>query len=83
VTKLVAIAAIHRTPDDKPPTELAGFDGDGNSIIRAVTEYVTPGTIFSEPNPVEARWLIDNGAAREPTDKELDLYEHFGPGMGQ
>jgi hypothetical protein len=83
VTKLVAIAEVRRTPNDAPPTELAGFDSDGNSIIQAVTERVTPGTIFDEPDPVEARWLINHGGAREATEKELDLYKHFGPGMGQ
>jgi len=63
---------------DGPGMEPTGYDADGNSIVRATTQVVKPGEFFTEANPVEARWFIDNDAAREPTPRELETYERFG-----
>lgn len=78
MTRLVAICAIVRTPTNSTSTQFAGYDGDGNSIVQAVFEEVKPGTIFDEPNEAEAQWLLDNNAARVPTDREEQLFDHFG-----
>ena len=78
MTKLVAICAIVRTPTKSSATEFAGFDEDGNSIIQAISEEVKPGTIFEEPNEVEAEWLLEHNAARIPTDRELQLFQLLG-----
>lgn len=78
MTQLVAICAIVRTPNQSSPTEFAGYDNDGNAIVQAISEEIRPGTIFDEPNEVDAEWFLANNAARVPTDHELKMFDAFG-----
>lgn len=80
MTQLIATCRIYRAPKEGPLTEMTGYDPDGNPIVRATNEVIAPGQIFEETNAAEAAWLIDNAAAREPTQLEIEAYERLGAG---
>ncbi|MBD8679264.1 hypothetical protein [Sphingomonas sp. CFBP 13720] len=84
MTRLVALCAIVRTPADSAPTQFAGFDAEGNSIIQAVSEEIKPGTIFEETNETEVEWLLANNAVRLPNDREIQMFDLVGelPSIG-
>ena len=78
MTQLVATCRIYRAPKEGPLTEMTGYDPDGNPIVRATNEVISPGQIFEENDAAEEAWLIANEAARKPTQLEIEAYQRLG-----
>ena len=69
--KLIAIHAIELVVT--PGTMKEGEDGLPKIARYARTRMVKPGVIFEETNNDVIKHLKDEGAAREPTERELKM----------
>lgn len=74
---LVAINAIIVSDPNAEFVHTGLFDKDGNGIVKKSSLQIQPGQLFEFADGDELARLIDQEAARYPTDAELSLHQRL------
>jgi hypothetical protein len=70
----VAIHQLHRNPR-KELVFTGKYDSNGEPIVRAASETVEPGSVFTPADKEERDFLLSVGASRPITETEETLFD--------